>query len=340
MADTYGRFGWLVWLAKASAVFFLAVIALTVVVTVAAGILAFSNTHDTMTIATYGLMTLGEMALALAVLVGYGVVCAHAGGHATLDAVDSHLIRLESVLEASQTELKRLANLAQLSDQAKVMIYRERELDAVQEIVNACLLRQDYAQAEKIIERMENQFGYQVEAERLRTAVAVNRTATEEGKINAAIDRVNQIIIERNWDRALRESQRLAAAYPEDERVKALPARIAEAKNQNKRELLGKYDEAVTRGDLDASIELLRELDRYLTPQEAAAMQESARGVFRAKLHNLGMQFALAVTDERWSAAVQIGEQIVHGYPNSRMAGEVRQKLDALRQLTASAGAR
>jgi hypothetical protein len=52
------------------------------------------------------------------------------------------------------------------------------------------------------------------------------------------------------------------------------------------------------------------------------------------------VQFAIAVTDQQWATAVRIGEQIVQGFPNSRMAGEVRQKLEALRQLTASAGGR
>ena len=93
---------------------------------------------------------------------------------------------------------------------------------------------------------------------------------------------------------------------------------------------------AVRRNDIDGSIELLREMDRYLSPQEAAALAESARGVFRKKLHNLGMEFSFAVNEKRWPAAVTTGEQIAEGFPNSRMAMEVRQKLDALRQLASA----
>ena len=84
--------------------------------------------------------------------------------------------------------------------------------------------------------------------------------------------------------------------------------------------MLQSYGEAVRKKDVDRSIELLHELDIYLTPQEAAALQESARGVFRAKLHQMGVQFAICVTDERWSEAIRAGEDIVREFPNPRMA--------------------
>ena len=70
----------------------------------------------------------------------------------------------------------------------------------------------------------------------------------------------------------------------------------------------------------------------YLTPNEALALQEAAKDVFRTKLHNLGVQFALAVSDKHWSSALEIGQQIVRDFPNSRMSGEIREKLHVLRQ--------
>jgi hypothetical protein len=70
----------------------------------------------------------------------------------------------------------------------------------------------------------------------------------------------------------------------------------------------------------------------YLTPNEGLALQESAKDVFRTKLHNLGVKFSLAVTDKQWTEALQTGEQIVRDFPNSRMAKEIREKIDILRQ--------
>jgi hypothetical protein len=142
---------------------------------------------------------------------------------------------------------------------------------------------------------------------------------------------VQAIIDRRDWARALREAQRAIRIFPNDPKVALLVDRVHNARSQHKSELLKRYGEAVKKNDVDGGIELLKELDQYLTPQEGAALQESARGVFRAKLHNLGVQFAISVTEQRWVDAVATGEQIIQEYPNSRMAHEVREKLDALR---------
>jgi hypothetical protein len=93
---------------------------------------------------------------------------------------------------------------------------------------------------------------------------------------------------------------------------------------------LKEWDQAVQRNEVDRGIAILKELDHYLTPNEAAALQESARGVFRAKLHNLGVQFSLAVSESNWAEALRVGEQIQAEFPNSRMATEVRDRIHLL----------
>jgi len=50
------------------------------------------------------------------------------------------------------------------------------------------------------------------------------------------------------------------------------------------------------------------------------------------KLHNLGEQFSLLVTEKQWNSALGIGQQIVEDFPNSKMAEEIRTKMDVLRQ--------
>jgi hypothetical protein len=62
------------------------------------------------------------------------------------------------------------------------------------------------------------------------------------------------------------------------------------------------------------------------------ALQEAARDVFRTKLHNLGVQFAIAVTEKQWAGALEVGQQIVNDFPNSKMSEEIRGKLDVLKQ--------
>jgi hypothetical protein len=92
------------------------------------------------------------------------------------------------------------------------------------------------------------------------------------------------------------------------------------------------WDEAVQSKDTDRSLEILKELDMYLTPTEGLALKESASSVFRTKLHNLGVQFALAVTERKWADALAAGQQIVRDFPNSRMSHEIRSKMDILQE--------
>jgi outer membrane protein assembly factor BamD (BamD/ComL family) len=48
------------------------------------------------------------------------------------------------------------------------------------------------------------------------------------------------------------------------------------------------------------------------------------------------MQFSLAVQDHKWAEAVRLGESIIAEFPNSRMAQEVTEKMDALRKRATS----
>jgi uncharacterized protein YdiU (UPF0061 family) len=251
------------------------------------------------------------------------------------ETIAGNLERVESLLGDQGENIRNMNNLACLSDQTKSLIYHEHEIEALRETVNAMLLRQDYKSAEALVARMESRLGLVDEASRIRKEIEELRKASVDEKISAALDRIDQILQRREWAQAKREAERVLTLFPDNPKVKQLPRRIQDAWNAYKRKLLKEYGEAVKINDVERSVDLLKELDKYLTPQEGAAMAESARGVFKAKLHNLGVQFAIAVTDQNWSAAVSTGEEIIREFPNSRMAREAREKLDLLRAYAA-----
>ena len=103
-------------------------------------------------------------------------------------------------------------------------------------------------------------------------------------------------------------------------------------KEQHKKELKREWDEAVRRNDTDLAIDILKELDQYLSPAEAQELQDSARNVFKEKLLQLGVQFRFAVNEKRWTDALTIGLELIRDFPNARMANEVRDALDTLRE--------
>jgi outer membrane protein assembly factor BamD (BamD/ComL family) len=83
---------------------------------------------------------------------------------------------------------------------------------------------------------------------------------------------------------------------------------------------------------VDGSIEILKRLDNYLTPVEAESMQETVRHLFKEKLNNLKNEFSNAVQEKRWNEAIRIGETVTQDFPNSRIALEVKDMMDTLRQ--------
>ena len=77
---------------------------------------------------------------------------------------------------------------------------------------------------------------------------------------------------------------------------------------------------------------LMKRLDAYLSPAEAESLQETARSIVKAKLESLKDQFSRAVHESNWHEALRIGDVIIRDFPNTQMAKEVRDNLDALKQ--------
>jgi len=267
----------------------------------------------------------------------YGMVRLMVANENAVGNSAGRLSRLETLIDDQGHSLDRLISLSSLSDKAKSLIYRDRELEAMQEVIHDDMIHQDYNTAEALIEIMDKQFGYADQAARLREELIKASKATLEEKIEDAIGRVHKIIEMRDWVRAERAAEKIRNAFPDHTKAAGLPQMVQSERDGHKKQLLQEYGEAVRKNDVNLSIELLRELDLHLSRPEAAALEESARGVFKAKLHNLGVQFAICVTDQRWSEAVATGEEIMRGFPNSRMCHEVRQKMPQLRDRMAEA---
>ena len=280
-----------------------------------------------------GLAALPAAVLTVAI-VRAAVVAIARGEQGTADISD-HLKRLESLIETLHDSTRRLVDLSRMSDAAKSLLFRQREVEAMEELLHDYLMRQDYTAAEQFADEVERRLGQLEQAQRMRQEIAAARETTMEQKIESAIKRVHDLVADYQWARALRVTQRLLRVQGDHPKVAALPGLIHEARTRHKLELLHDYDQAVKRNDIERSIQLLHELDKYLTPQEAAALEESARGVFKARLHTLGVQFSMRVTEENWAEAIAIGHEIMQEFPNSRMAKEVSEKMDRLVALAA-----
>lgn len=237
---------------------------------------------------------------------------------------------LTALQNENQKHLSVIAENVQLTDTVRSIMHRDRERTALRLAINEEIIRGDLEAAYALVEQLEARHGYKNEAARLRKEVDLSSQREQSEKVHEAVVRVHTHLDAQEWDPARRAMDRLLSLHPDNSEVRDLPRLFTIRRSEHKRRLLKEWDDAVQRNEVDRGIAILRELDQYLTKNEAAALQESARGVFRTKLHNLGLQFSLAVTEHNWRGALDVGREIISEFPNSRMAAEVRERMHVL----------
>ncbi len=234
-------------------------------------------------------------------------------------------------LEQISVLLNTISEQQLLSDRAKAVAFREKDRDALRRAIREEMNKQDWDAALVLANDMESQFGYRQEVDGLREEINRHRQGIVTKQIADITGVIDRHCRAEAWSDAIYEAQRLIRLFPDNPQALALPQDIEVRRQSHKKQLVESWNEAVNRKDIDGSIEILKKLDLYLTPAEAESMQETARGIFKAKLDILKTQFSSAVTDHKWSEAIKLGEAIISEFPNTRVAQEVREKMDALR---------
>lgn len=250
----------------------------------------------------------------------------------TTNQSNDKLEKISEALEKGRAILTQINQNTRLSEATRAIAFRDIDRQTLREAVFDKLQQQDYETTYKIIDEISHRSGYKEFADQLRAEANEFRGATETGRINQVITYIDKLLDSYQWTKASIQLERLIKDYPESEKAKSMRQKLLDKKEERKKMLLTAWDEAVTRRATDRGLEILRDLDLYLTPNEALALQEAARDVFRTKLHNLGVQFSLAVSEKRWPDAIHIGQQIVRDFPNSKMAAEIREKWEALKE--------
>jgi hypothetical protein len=252
-----------------------------------------------------------------------------------VDAVQDFGAKLKDVttaMEKIHAGLAQIDRSTRVSETAKAIAFRDADEQSLREAVFDKLQQQDFDAAKKIIDEIAKRPEYEELAEQLRTQAEKYHTATDQERLNQVIAHIERLFEHCQWAKASTQIEGLIKAYPDGEQAKAMRQKLFDKKQEHKGILLAAWDDAIKRQETDRSLEILKELDLYLTPNEALALQEAARDIFRTKLHNLGVQFAIAVTEKRWTNALDTGQHIISDFPNSKMSEEIREKLGVLKQ--------
>ncbi len=242
------------------------------------------------------------------------------------------LEEIADVLEKSHAMLTQINQNIPLSETTRAIAFRDADRQSLREAVLSKLHQQDFETTYEMIDEIAHSTRYKKLAEQLKIQADKYRDATDIERADQVITHVEKLLENCQWSRASAQIERLIWTYPKSEKAKAMRQKLIDKKQERKKELLVAWDDAVKRQDTDRSLEILRELDLYLTPNEGLALQEAARDIFRSKLHNLGVQFSFAVSEKQWANALKTGQQIIHDFPNSKMAQEIRAKIEILRE--------
>ena len=231
--------------------------------------------------------------------------------------------------------MERLAEEQALSDDARRVLNRRRERDILCRAIEEDISREDWDAAAVLVKELAERFGYRQEAEEFRQRIDASRARTTELKVSDAVRKLDALIVRKQWDEASAEAARITRVFAESPRVEGLRHRVERARGQFKADLERRFLHAAKDGRAEEAHELLKELDSYLTEEEAEPYQEVARGVIGQARENLGVQFKLAVQDKDWARAADVGERVIRDFPNTRMAQEIRGVIDGVRERAA-----
>ncbi|MHC4083447.1 MAG: hypothetical protein ACYSU2_19215 [Planctomycetota bacterium] len=238
--------------------------------------------------------------------------------------------RLRDVAPISR-QVDRIHEHTMLSDNAKRVLFRDRETQLLRSAIEDDIARGDYNAAITLCEEMANLFGYREEAEAFRSRITRARQEQYEFEVQAAVDQFEVSLGERNWAAVHQQAARIRRLYPDSHLVGELDQRIQLARHEHKSELESRFLEAARREDVETAMDLLKQLDLYLGRDEAGRLTEVAEGVIMRHRENLGAAFRIAVNDHRWSEAARLGGTIIAEFPNTQMAAEVRSMIEVLR---------
>ena len=245
---------------------------------------------------------------------------------------DDNAARLAGRIEDLNRSIRMMADQSALSDDARRVLNRTNERELLRLAIEEDIATENWDAAMVLVKELADRFGYRADAEEFRNRIAQARAATLDKQVSDAMGYLDGLIIQRKWDAAYADAARILRLFPDSPRAYGLDARVRAAHASYKQDLERRFLVASQEGRNEEALTLLKELDASLSPTEAEPLRELARGVIGKARENLGAQFKLAVQDRRWTDAVRVGEQILGEFPNTRMAGEVRDVIDGIRQ--------
>lgn len=245
-------------------------------------------------------------------------------------AATSPVHQLSRRIVELQDAVRVISEQAAPSDDARRVLNRATERQMLCRAIEQDFQNREWEAAIVLCDELANRFGYRGDADEFRARIDRERWGDIDAAAREGLALIDGMLLQRRWADAEREGARLARQYPQMERMTGLPQRVAQAREDYKIEVKQRFLEADGGGRPEEAMSLLKELDTLLTEAEAAPLRDTARNVIAKARDSMGEQFKAAIEDEDWADAVTIGRRIIADFPNTKMAGEVRDLLDGI----------
>tara|TARA_B110000116_G_scaffold200082_1_gene174990 strand:- start:408 stop:1493 length:1086 start_codon:yes stop_codon:yes gene_type:complete len=299
---------------------------------VAAMIAMYTQRKSAGVFAVLVLLGIGAIISGGSILTG-GMVAASigwAGAAMTISLSKNGTLTRTSVATAEPLPWDALMEALQLSESAKRVLFRERELDLLRRTIQDDLATGDVHAALMLCDQMGSEFGAVEESEKLRSQIQEALHKQHETRIQDELKLLDALLTEHKWVEAYQFTAKMRRLYPETPLLHGVEQHIADTRVQYRHALEARFVDAAEKNNVEIAMELLKELDRYLTPDEARRFMETADSVITKYRDTLGTRFKLAVSDRRWTEAIGFGDAIIAQFPNTTMAREVRELLDTM----------
>lgn len=274
-------------------------------------------------------MLTGAIAGGIAALGLLGVVLARPRSAAAGPTTTTEVPAVDPADLASR--LARIDEHVMLSDSAKRLLYRDRELDLVRMVLERDIAAGDHDAALRLVDELGNEFGRLEEAEDHRSRIASLREAEVRDRITAGMAIIRRHLANGDWGGATAEADRLHRLLPDATGLDGLANQIASARIRHAAEIETRMRDAHAEGRIDEAMRMLKDLDRHLEGDESSRVVDVAQAIIVAHRDLVGRRFRDAVSEKRWSDAIDLGESIVRDYPNARMAEETTTLLPGIR---------
>ncbi|MEN0020542.1 MAG: hypothetical protein AAF747_06645, partial [Planctomycetota bacterium] len=155
--------------------------------------------------------------------------------------------------------VRRLGELQALSDDARRVLNRDRERELLREAIERDIATRDWNAGLVLVKELADRFGYREDAEQFRKRIESAQAETIERDIADATTELDKLIVNRRWDDARAEANRIRRLFPERARTKNLLDRVEHARRRVRSDVEARFLDAAQSERTDEAMQLLKE---------------------------------------------------------------------------------